>query len=42
MSTYTQILYQIVFGTKNNEQSMAGSGQESLYKYIWEIGRAHV
>ncbi len=37
MSTYTQILYQIVFGTKNNEQSMAGSGQESLYKYIWGI-----
>ncbi|MCD4731106.1 MAG: IS200/IS605 family transposase [Bacteroidales bacterium] len=34
MSTYTQILYQIVFGTKNNERTMIDSGQESLYKYI--------
>ena len=37
MSTYTQILFQIVFGTKNNERSMIESGQESLYKYIWGI-----
>ena len=37
MSTYTQILYQIVFGTKNNEKTMIESGQEVLYKYIWGI-----
>ncbi len=37
MSTYTQVLYQIVFGTKNNEQTMINSGQEALYKYIWGI-----
>lgn len=37
MSTYTQILYQIVFGTKNNERTMKESGQEILYKYIWGI-----
>ena len=37
MSTYTQILYQIVFGTKNNEPTMIECGQESLYKYIWGI-----
>ena len=37
MSTYTQILFQIVFGTKNNECTMIESGQESLYKYIWGI-----
>ena len=37
MSTYTQILYQIVFGTKNNERTMIESGQKSLYKYIWGI-----
>jgi len=37
MSTYTQILYQIVFGTKNKERTMIESGQESLYKYIWGI-----
>jgi len=32
-----QILYQIVFSTKNHEQTMSESGQESLYKYIWGI-----
>ena len=37
MSTYTQILYQIVFATKNNENTMIESGQEKLYKYIWGI-----
>ena len=37
MSTYIQILYQIVFGTKNNERTMIESGQKSLYKYIWGI-----
>lgn len=37
MSTYTQILYQIVFGTKNNEKTMIESSQEILYKYIWGI-----
>ena len=37
MSTYTQILYQIVFGTKNNEKTMLESGHEIFYKYIWGI-----
>jgi len=37
MSTYTQILYQIVFGTKSNEQTMIEPGQKALYKYIWGI-----
>ncbi len=37
MSTYTQILYQIVFGTYNNERTLIESGQENLYKYIWGI-----
>ncbi len=37
MSTYTQILYQIVFGTYNNEMTLIESGQENLYKYIWGI-----
>ena len=34
MSTYTQILYQIVFSTKNREKTMIVSGQEKLYGYI--------
>ncbi|MFU8843449.1 MAG: IS200/IS605 family transposase [Bacteroidales bacterium] len=37
MSTYTQILYQLVFSTKNNEPTMSESGQENLYKYIQGI-----
>lgn len=34
MSTYTQILYQLVFSTWNHEETLAVKGQESLYKYI--------
>ena len=34
MSTYTQILYQIVFSTKNREKTMIESGQGKLYSYI--------
>jgi REP element-mobilizing transposase RayT len=37
MSTYTQILYQIVFATKDHEKTMIDSGQEKLYKFIWGI-----
>ena len=37
MSTYTQILYQIVFGTKNIEPTLIESGLENLYKYMWGI-----
>jgi len=42
MSTYTQILYQIVFATKNHETIMIESGQEKLYKYIWGILKNNV
>src|SRR5438552_1577110 len=34
MSTYRQIYYQIVFGTKNRKQSIANTHDEELYKYI--------
>ncbi len=34
MSTYTQILYQIVFSTKNREKSIIETGREKLYSYI--------
>ena len=37
MSTYTQILYQIVFSTKNGEPTLTESGQERLYRFIWGI-----
>ena len=38
MSTYTQILYQIVFLTKNKDKSLIGSANRvKLYKYIRAI-----
>jgi len=37
MSTYTQILYQIVFGTKNREQTLDKENRNELYKYICGI-----
>jgi len=37
MSTYTQILYQIVFSTKNREACLSKDRREELYSYIWGI-----
>ena len=37
MSTYTQILYQIVFSTKNREHTLEKENRKELYKYIWGI-----
>ena len=37
MSTYTQILYQIVFSTKNREQTLSKNNRDELYKYIWGV-----
>jgi len=34
MSTYTQILYQIIFGTKRREKVMTKSKREELFKYM--------
>ena len=37
MSTYTQILYQIVFSTKNREHTLLKNKRDELYKYIWGV-----
>ena len=37
MSTYTQIIYQIVFSTKNRERTLAKENRDDLYKYIWGL-----
>lgn len=37
MSTYTQILYQIVFSTKHRERTLEKNSSKELYKYIWGI-----
>jgi putative transposase len=34
MSTYTQILYQIVFGTKNHGQTLSADKRDELFKYV--------
>ena len=35
--SYTQILYQIVFTTKNREETLLKENREKLYKYIWGL-----
>lgn len=34
MSTYTQILYQIVFSTKHREHNLEAPNRKELFKYI--------
>ena len=37
MSTYTQIIYHIVFSTKNKTRCLSGNNRNELFKYIWGI-----
>ncbi len=37
MSTYTQILYHIVFATKNRDPVLVPERREELFRYIWGI-----
>ena len=37
MSTYTQILYQIVFSTKRRERTLQKDNCVELFKYMWGI-----
>jgi len=37
MSTYTQILYQIVFSTKNREHTLDTEHRADLFRYIWGV-----
>jgi putative transposase len=37
MSTYTQILYQIVFSTKKRERTFIKDNRKELFTYIWGI-----
>lgn len=41
MSTYTQILYQIVFATRNRLPVLHKSNRDQLYKLIWKILEDH-
>ncbi len=37
MSTFTQILYQIVFSTKNREPTLTRENRPLLFRYFWGI-----
>jgi putative transposase len=37
MSTYTQILYHIVYSTWNRESTLNSDNRENLFKYVWGI-----
>ena len=37
MSTFTQIIYHIVFSTKNRTPAMSKKNRERLYRYVWSI-----
>lgn len=37
MSTYTQIIYQIVFSTKYRERTLTKTNRDELFKYIWGL-----
>ena len=37
MSTYTKIIYHIIFGTKHHLKVLDKQNQEHLFKYIWGI-----
>ena len=37
MSTYTQILYQIVYSTKNRERTLNRENRKELFQYMWGI-----
>jgi REP element-mobilizing transposase RayT len=37
MSTYTQIIYHIVFGTKGRKSVLVPDKREELFRYVWGI-----
>jgi REP element-mobilizing transposase RayT len=41
LATYTQIIYHIVFATKNRERVLEKSRREDLFRYIWGIVKNH-
>jgi putative transposase len=41
MATYTQIIYHIVFATKDRRRVLEKSRREDLFRYIWGILKNH-
>ena len=36
-NTYTQLLYHVVFSTKNRQRTLPDGHRENLYRYIWGV-----
>jgi len=41
LATYTQVIYHVVFATKNRERTLDKSYREELFRYIWGIVKNH-
>jgi len=41
LATYTQIIYHIVFATKNRERVLDKPCREDLFRYVWGIVKNH-
>ena len=41
MSTFTQILYHIVFSTKNRDRAIDPERKKELFQYIWGVLKKH-
>ena len=41
MSTFTQILYHIVFSTKYRERTLSRDSRPEIFKYIWGVIEGH-
>src|SRR5690349_25176721 len=37
MSTFTQLLYHIVFSTKNREMTLSASERQRVFQYMWQV-----
>ncbi len=36
-NTYTQLMFHVVFSTKNRERTLTDGHRDALYKYLWGI-----
>jgi len=41
MSTYTQIIYHIVFATKGRRRALDPARREELFRYLWGVVKNH-
>jgi REP element-mobilizing transposase RayT len=39
MTTYTQLIFHIIFSTKNRQAALSAEKREDLFRYIWGIAK---